>query len=443
MKKITFFISLMITSLGFAQQVVVQNFETPASYTINGFEGLGSATIVADPAAGGTNMNGLKLVSVATGNPWQGATVEQLTTKLKLTTDKTVKVDVYSTQTFKMLAKVEIGGAAAATAQTYTTPGVWQTLTFTFTDALDGTAVANGEYSKISFFPNWNGNFGTPATNFTVYVDNITAVPAVAVPDPAPTTAAPTPPARNAWDVISLFSDAYTSFTINDWSAGFGWGGGSPITDVMIATNPTKKIVFANFIGVDFGAGNHQDTTNMTNFHMDFWIPGNTDLTGKVLNPKFSVWTSDTSGETSSFMLTYLPTVNGSWASIDAPISTFTAGDSNPNIRNNVAQFLITSNLGVVYIDNIYLYRAPTMSNTSFATSTVNMFPNPTSDNVTITAKSIIESVSVYNVLGQEVMTTSPKADSVTINISDFQSGVYLVKSTVDGTTSTSRIIKK
>ena len=71
------------------------------------------------------------------------------------------------------------------------------------------------------------------------------------------------------------------------------------------------------------------------------------------------------------------------------------------------------------------------------------MFPNPTSDNVTITAKSIIESVSVYNVLGQEVMTTSPKADSVTINISDFQSGVYLVKSTVDGTTSTSRIIKK
>ena len=159
---------------------------------------------------GGTNINGLRLVSASTGNPWQGAEVVLQNSKIKLTTDKTVKIDVYATQAFNMLAKVELGGTApnSATAQSYSTPGVWQTLTFTFNQSLDGTGIANGEYSKIVFFPNWNGNFGTPAANFTVHLDNITAEQAVALPDPTPSTAAPTPPARAAADVKSIFSNA-------------------------------------------------------------------------------------------------------------------------------------------------------------------------------------------------------------------------------------------
>jgi hypothetical protein len=258
-----------------------------------------------------------------------------------------------------------------------------------------------------------------------------------------PLVAAPTPLARNAWDVISLYSNAYSNTTINDWSAGIGWGGLAPITDLLIAGNDTKKIAFGNFIGVDFGAGNHIDATNMTTFHMDFWIPSATDLVGKVLNPKFSSWTSDTSGETSNFLLTYLPSVNGSWASIDVPISTFTAGSSNPNIRNNVAQFILSSNLGVVYVDNIYLYRAPTtMANTTFNTSDVNLYPNPASTTLTIDAKNSIESIVVYNVLGQEVITKTPMSNSTTMDVSNIESGLYFVNSTIDGKSSTKKFIK-
>jgi len=258
-----------------------------------------------------------------------------------------------------------------------------------------------------------------------------------------PLVAAPTPLARNAWDVISLYSNAYSNTTINDWSAGIGWGGLAPITDLLIAGNDTKKIAFGNFIGVDFGAGNHIDATNMTTFHMDFWIPSATDLVGKVLNPKFSSWTSDTSGETSNFLLTYLPSVNGSWASIDVPISTFTAGSSNPNIRNNVAQFILSSNLGVVYVDNIYLYRAPTtMANTTFNTSNVNLYPNPASTTLTIDAKNSIESIAIYNILGQEVITKTPMSNSTTMDVSNLESGLYFVNSTIDGKSSTTKFIK-
>ncbi|MFZ4105738.1 T9SS type A sorting domain-containing protein [Flavobacterium sp.] len=258
-----------------------------------------------------------------------------------------------------------------------------------------------------------------------------------------PLMAAPTPMARNAWDVISLYSNAYSNTTINDWSAGIGWGGLAPITDLLIAGNDTKKIAFGNFIGVDFGAGNHFDATNMTTFHMDFWIPSATDLTGKVLNPKFSCWTSDTSGETSSFLLTYLPSVNGSWASIDAPISTFTAGSSNPNIRNNVAQYILSSNLGVVYVDNIYLYRpATTMATDTFNTSNLKLYPIPASTSLTIEANSSIESIAIYNVLGQEVIAKTPMSNSTIMDVSNLENGLYFINSTIDGKLSTTKFIK-
>lgn len=257
----------------------------------------------------------------------------------------------------------------------------------------------------------------------------------------APLVAAPTPPARNAWDVISLFSNAYTNITIDTWSA--TWDD-SDIFDVQIAGNDTKKIMFGNFLGVDFsGAGHHIDATAMTTFHMDFWIPGTTNLTGKVLNPKFSQW-GGTAGEVSALLLTYLPTVNGTWVSVDAPLSTFAGSQT----RNDIAQFILTSNLGMggapVYVDNIYLYRAATaLGTTNFETSSVKMYPNPVNNILNIEANSAIQKVTVYNLLGQEVMTASPKTNATTLQTSSLQKGVYMVTTEIDGKISTSKVVKE
>ncbi len=114
---------------------LIQNFETPITYaSVAGFEGA-SATIAADPVSGGTNGQVFKGVQGPTGNPWQGIEFVQTAKKAKLTTNKTMTVDVYCSQAFNILAKVDQGGvgvAASATAQAYTTPGQWQTLTFNF-----------------------------------------------------------------------------------------------------------------------------------------------------------------------------------------------------------------------------------------------------------------------------------------------------------------------
>ena len=416
---------------------LIQNFEAPITYIdVVGFEGA-SAAIVTDPAAGAANGNVLQGTQVVGGNPWQGIEFKQTLKKAKLTTNKTMQVDVYATQAFNMLAKVEVGAPASATSQAYTTPGQWQTLTFNFAVPMDGTGAANGEYEKIIFFANWNATntgFITPPTNLVFYVDNIRAEEAAITPPPAdPTVAAPTPPARPAADVISLFSDAYSNIGITEWST--SWDD-SNVVDLSIAGNPTKKITFGNFLGVQLAA--YQNATDFTHFHMDYYINPGTDLIGKVINPKLSNHAAQ-AGETSALLLTHLPTTTGSWVSIDVPLTAF-GGDQT---RGSIYQFLITSNLGILYVDNIYLHKNTVLSNANFEVSTSKMYPNPTKDSFTIEAKGIIQNVAVFNMLGQEVLSVNPNDLSATIDLSGFQNSIYLVKTNIDGNVTTSKIIKE
>ncbi|GAA4049090.1 carbohydrate binding domain-containing protein [Flavobacterium chungnamense] len=416
---------------------LIQNFEAPISYIdVVGFEGA-SAAITTDPAAGASNGNVLQGTQVVGGNPWQGIEFKQTLKKAKLTTNKTMQVDVYASQAFNMLAKVEVGAPASATSQAYTTPGQWQTLTFNFAVPMDGTGAANGEYEKIIFFGNWNATntgFITPPSNLVFYIDNIRAEEAAITPPPSdPTVAAPTPPARPAADVISLFSDAYSNIGITEWST--SWDD-SNVADLSIVGNATKKITFGNFLGVQLAA--YQNATDFTHFHMDYYINPGTDLIGKVINPKFSNHAAQ-AGETSALLLTHLPTTTGSWVSIDVPLTAF-GGDQT---RGSIYQFLITSNLGILYVDNIYLHKNTVLSNANFEVSTSKMYPNPTKNSFTIEAKGIIQNVSVFNMLGQEVLSINPNDLSATIDLSGFQNSIYLVKTNIDGNVTTSKIIKE
>lgn len=248
-----------------------------------------------------------------------------------------------------------------------------------------------------------------------------------------PTVAAPTPPARPAADVISLFSNAYANVTVNTWSA--PWDDSS-IEDILVFGNATKKITFTNFLGVDF-TGAPFDASALTHFHMDYWTD-NTNLTGKVLNPKWSNHSAG-AGETSSFLYTGIVTTSGAWVSIDVPLTTFTNG---PLTRNALAQFLLSSNLDVVYVDNIYLHKN-TLGTSSFEATKFKMYPNPASSELTIEANSTIDSISITNMLGQEVAQKAAGNSVEIIDISNLQSGVYFLKVASEGNFSTQRFVKK
>jgi hypothetical protein len=266
------------------------------------------------------------------------------------------------------------------------------------------------------------------------------SVSATLVVTAKPTVAAPTPPNRNAGDVISLFSDVYANVPIDSWSA--TWDDSS-YEDVQIAGDNTKKIAFTNFIGVDFsGPGNHLDASAMTNFHIDIWTA--TPTLDKSFNLKLSQWSGGTKEasfiefSTTNASNPALPRTNpGTWISLDIPLTSWTSG-----LRDDIAQFIISSNLGEVYVDNIYFYKGTSLGTVNFETSKVVMYPNPVTNYMTIEANSAIDKVSVYNILGQEVLVRSPKSNSTTIQTSELQKGVYIVKTTVDGKVTITKMIK-
>lgn len=442
MRQITFLITMLMIALnGYSQQEVVQDFESSPSVT--GFEGLASALVIDDPTGAG-NGKVFELVTATGGNPWQGAEVildDQ--SLLELTSDKTMSVDVYSTVAFSPMAKVEgTGVPAAANTQDHTGSG-WETLTFTFTTGSDGTTTANGVYNKVVFFPNRNAaddGWRNPIIDATVHFDNITGVKTSAGGgnDNPPSNAAPTPPNLADGAVISLYSNAFNNISVDAWSA--TWDD-SDVEDVVVAGDDVKKITFTNFIGVDF-ATNPFDASEMTHFHMDYWTD-ETDLTGKVLNPKWSNHQGG-NGETNALELTNpVPAGStGQWVSVDVPLTDFT--EVNGGDKSAFAQFLITSNIGIVYVDNIYLYNE-TFSNDTFAQDQYKTYPNPATDVWNIRSSNVgISTVEIFNTLGRSVKRLEVEGSNINIKVSDLSTGIYFARiSDSNGQTNTVKLIKK
>lgn len=248
-----------------------------------------------------------------------------------------------------------------------------------------------------------------------------------------PTAPAPTPPARPVADVKSLFSNAYTNFPVDTWSA--PWDDSS-IEDVQIGGDDIKKITFTNFLGVDF-TSNPFDATTFTHFHMDYWTDA-TNLVGKVLNPKWSNHNGG-SGETSAFLYTGLVTTSGAWVSVDIPLTAF---DNAPQTRNALAQFLLTSNLNVVYVDNIYLHKNTVLSNTKFDSASFNVYPNPTNNEWNLSSVQNINSIKLFDISGKQILTLNPNDSSVVINASDFSSGIYFANVSTDNETKIIKLVK-
>lgn len=74
-----------------------------------------------------------------------------------------------------------------------------------------------------------------------------------------------------------------------------------------------------------------------------------------------------------------------------------------------------------------------------FLKSNFKLYPNPTSSIVTISSEDEIQEIAVYNQLGQIVLKTNSKS----IDLSSYNSGIYLVQTHfADGTTKTDRVIK-
>ncbi|MFI1744717.1 carbohydrate-binding protein [Thalassobellus sediminis] len=167
---------------------------------------------------------------------------------------------------------------------------------------------------------------------------------------------APTPPVRNAGDVISIFSDAYNNVPVDYYNGFFLDGfqtteGGSPPLDVNgdAIINYTKL----NFVGI----GTFQDVasvnaTNMTHLHVDIKVNEaiNTAdfITLELLN---SVGNNETSG---SVRFNSDAFTADEWVSLDVPLSEFGLSDLS---QLGLLFFITDATISDIFVDNIYYYK--------------------------------------------------------------------------------------
>jgi hypothetical protein len=97
----------------------------------------------------------------------------------------------------------------------------------------------------------------------------------------------------------------------------------------------------------------------------------------------------------------------------------------------------------LAYFDNIFFYKASTLGVKSFNVSNIKMYPNPVSNELTIEAQSTIQKIAVFNLLGQEVLSKSPEANSAKLQTSSLSQGVYVITTTIDNVVSSSKFVKQ
>jgi hypothetical protein len=172
-----------------------------------------------------------------------------------------------------------------------------------------------------------------------------------------PTVAAPAPPGRAPGDVVSIFSDPFTSsatMNVAPWSA-------TQAAVVQVEGNNTFQMQTGGpFTG--FQLSNAINLTDMTFMHYDIWIAGTTQV-GGVFNTTVSQHGGGhLTGQTVGYVHTNpIPQgQEGKWLSFDIPFADF-APSLASGAKNIVSEIVFThvnsSAGGSIFVDNIYFYR--------------------------------------------------------------------------------------
>lgn len=172
-----------------------------------------------------------------------------------------------------------------------------------------------------------------------------------------PTTAAPTPPSRNAANVISIYSDAYSNIPNANYNPNWGQSGFGSATEIIVNGDNIRQYLNMNYQGIDFNS--NRNVSSLDSVHFDVYSTNCTSLGFTLV--------ANGAGEKE---VTKSLNVNA-WNSIDIALSDYSGQGLS---LNNIFQFKFvakTPTAGAnIWIDNMYFYtnaNLPTLSNFSIA----------------------------------------------------------------------------
>jgi|TARA_B110000908_G_C10070504_1_gene364860 hypothetical protein len=105
--------------------------------------------------------------------------------------------------------------------------------------------------------------------------------------------------------------------------------------------------------------------------------------------------------------------------------------------------FYKTGNNRPVRLDNISMVKDATASVEDFAKFNFSHYPNPTTNELNISASKNIEKIEIFNLIGQKVISSLPNINKTKVNVSSLNTGIYIMKATIDGVTDSFKFIKE
>lgn len=151
-------------------------------------------------------------------------------------------------------------------------------------------------------------------------------------------------------------------------------------------------------------------------------------------------------GNTSVICKIYQNQGNNSFLESNDLIPTYIASIAIADIDNDTdLDFIIGGTHFTAPTKNPKLYKNNliTLSNTDFENNNfTTSYPNPTKDKVTISSNENIASISLFNLLGQQIFSKEVYTNEFTIDLTDFSNGTYIAKINSNGKTQSIKFLK-
>ena len=305
-----------------------------------------------------------------------------------------------------------------------------QEVTFNF-----GTMLGAEAWDRITIFmdfgPDGANTYNGKTTSYLISGITLGADPVV--PQVPPNVAAPTAPARNAADVISIYSKTTDAASVYADIAGVSfptWGhlNGAPIPEAF-ENDLALKLPTFTYQGVEFP---ETDLSGMTMLHLDIWAQAQNvglDLIATVGGAKrVNIASND-----------------GEWSSVDIALSDFTGLNLSQIFQMKFYGFDGANADGSldIYLDNIYFYTGSPLSTDKNNIVNVSLYPNPAKGSLNISAKNTIENATIYNVLGKKIKSFTVNAKTSSLDVSGLSRGIYILKYTANNAVGSMKFVKE
>lgn len=196
---------------------------------------------------------------------------------------------------------------------------------------------------------------GTAAISATIGDGNdaITAAGSLSVTSLGAFDSAPTPPARDAGDVVSIFSDSYDNVQVDNYNGFFEFAttqGGA----ISIAGDNIISYTDLNFVSINMFNSPNVDASDMTHLHMDINVRETVSAADYI---NIVVINNNGSSETSSTisLTSYSALQENAWVSYDIPLTDFAGLGGTDDI--DLIFFVSDATISSIYVDNVYFYR--------------------------------------------------------------------------------------